>query len=47
MKEFGIRNPGTFSGNSDGYGKIMGCNGPSLSGLTGLEFSPCDDIIAH
>lgn len=45
MKEFGIKKPGSFSGDSDGYGKIMGYNGPRLSDLTGLKFSPCDDII--
>ncbi len=43
MKEKGIKS--VFFGDGDGYGKVMGYNGPKISDITGFVFQPADDII--
>lgn len=43
LKELGIT--GTFLGDGDGYGKVMGYRGPRLSELTGAQFEAFDDAL--
>lgn len=42
MKDLGLH---SFAGDGDGYGKIMGYQGPKLTEVSGAGFEACEDIL--